>query len=83
MTKKSNISKKSKSNSNEDDSKKVGNLPTWLVERAQPKESKTSELEYLANVFVKQSGLQSLGNILSSIQNKAYKNPPKSKSNKK
>jgi len=53
--------------------KKVGPLPSYVLGRAKPKAPNTSEFGYLKSTFLKESGLQSLGNALGRIQNKANK----------
>ena len=59
--------------------KKIGKVPTWLVDRAYPKLPKESELSYLKRGLMN-SGVggvanmgKSVGKGLSKIQNKAYK----------
>jgi hypothetical protein len=75
--------KNMKAKSADKKAKKIGEVPTWLVDRAYPKLPKESELSYLKRGLMN-SGIggvvnmgKSVGKGLSKIQNKAYKKKKK------
>ena len=75
--------KNMKAKSADKKAKKIGKVPTWLVDRAYPKLPKESELSYLKRGLMN-SGIggvanmgKSVGKGLSKIQNKAYKKKKK------